>query len=181
MYLSESANKATGGTLATQTSRATAEGAYQRKAEQLMSDENCFKVRQRNDDIHESVVIAKSILFIHSFLWLPVFCVADVCEEPRISQSGHGAAGHRRGKLWWACGGRGTTHSVFKDSSYTNYIIILYSVYYLRSYVLCYPVEQLFNNMTAVNILWRPEFIVGGAAVFPTGVFETVVVRPETL
>ncbi|XP_060882939.1 paired amphipathic helix protein Sin3a-like isoform X5 [Labrus mixtus] len=44
MYLSESANKATGGTLSTQTSRATAEGAYQRKAEQLMSDENCFKL-----------------------------------------------------------------------------------------------------------------------------------------
>lgn len=44
MYLSECSNKATGGTLSTQTSRATAEGAYQRKAEQLMSDENCFKV-----------------------------------------------------------------------------------------------------------------------------------------
>ena len=44
MYLSESANKGTGGTLSTQTSRATSEGTYQRKAEQLMSDENCFKV-----------------------------------------------------------------------------------------------------------------------------------------
>uniref|UniRef100_A0A665WEW4 Paired amphipathic helix protein Sin3a n=2 Tax=Echeneis naucrates TaxID=173247 RepID=A0A665WEW4_ECHNA len=44
MYLSESANKATGGSLSTQTSRATAEGVYQRKAEQLMSDENCFKL-----------------------------------------------------------------------------------------------------------------------------------------
>ncbi|XP_072236154.1 paired amphipathic helix protein Sin3a-like isoform X2 [Leuresthes tenuis] len=44
VYLSEGASKATGGTLSTQTSRATAEGAYQRKAEQLMSDENCFKV-----------------------------------------------------------------------------------------------------------------------------------------
>lgn len=46
MYLSESGNKATGGTLSTQSSRATAEGVYQRKAEQLMSDENCFKVPQ---------------------------------------------------------------------------------------------------------------------------------------
>ncbi|XP_036950980.1 paired amphipathic helix protein Sin3a-like isoform X1 [Acanthopagrus latus] len=44
MYLSECANKATGGTLSTQSSRATAEGAYQRKSEQLMSDENCFKL-----------------------------------------------------------------------------------------------------------------------------------------
>lgn len=44
LYLSECPNKATGGTLSTQTSRATAEGVYQRKAEQLMSDENCFKV-----------------------------------------------------------------------------------------------------------------------------------------
>ncbi|XP_053277109.1 paired amphipathic helix protein Sin3a isoform X2 [Pleuronectes platessa] len=44
MYLSECANKATGGTLSTQTSRSTAEGVYQRKAEQLMSDENSFKL-----------------------------------------------------------------------------------------------------------------------------------------
>ncbi|XP_071390370.1 paired amphipathic helix protein Sin3a-like [Centroberyx affinis] len=44
LYLSESANKATGGTLSTQASRATVEGTYQRKAEQLMSDENCFKL-----------------------------------------------------------------------------------------------------------------------------------------
>uniref|UniRef100_A0A8C7R4G3 Paired amphipathic helix protein Sin3a n=1 Tax=Oncorhynchus mykiss TaxID=8022 RepID=A0A8C7R4G3_ONCMY len=44
LYLSQSTNKATGGALSTQASRATAEGAYQRKAEQLMSDENCFKL-----------------------------------------------------------------------------------------------------------------------------------------
>uniref|UniRef100_A0A3Q2ZJC4 Paired amphipathic helix protein Sin3a n=1 Tax=Kryptolebias marmoratus TaxID=37003 RepID=A0A3Q2ZJC4_KRYMA len=44
MYLSESASKATGGTTSTQTCRAAAEGTYQRKAEQLMSDENCFKL-----------------------------------------------------------------------------------------------------------------------------------------
>ncbi|XP_004066908.1 paired amphipathic helix protein Sin3a [Oryzias latipes] len=44
MYLNECANKGTGGTLSSQTSRAAAEGGYQRKAEQLMSDENCFKV-----------------------------------------------------------------------------------------------------------------------------------------
>lgn len=46
MYLSECSNKATGGALSTQTSRAAAEGGYQRKAEHLMSDENCFKVRR---------------------------------------------------------------------------------------------------------------------------------------
>ena len=45
LYLSESANKATGGSLSTQASRTTIEGAYQRKAEQLMADENCFKVQ----------------------------------------------------------------------------------------------------------------------------------------
>ncbi|XP_053172449.1 paired amphipathic helix protein Sin3a-like isoform X2 [Scomber japonicus] len=44
LYLSESANKATGGTMSTQASRSTAESTYQRKAEQLMSDENCFKL-----------------------------------------------------------------------------------------------------------------------------------------
>lgn len=43
-YLSECSNKATGGMLSTQTSRAAAEGGYHHKAEQLMSDENCFKV-----------------------------------------------------------------------------------------------------------------------------------------
>ena len=44
LYLSESTNKATGGAASSQPSRATAEGVYQRKAEQLMPDENCFKV-----------------------------------------------------------------------------------------------------------------------------------------
>ncbi|XP_072527230.1 paired amphipathic helix protein Sin3a isoform X2 [Salminus brasiliensis] len=45
LYLSECANKATGGTTSTQASRTSAEAAYQRKAEQLMSDENCFKLQ----------------------------------------------------------------------------------------------------------------------------------------
>lgn len=44
LYLSECANRSTGGPLASQSSRSGAEAAYQRKAEQLMSDENCFKV-----------------------------------------------------------------------------------------------------------------------------------------
>uniref|UniRef100_A0A8C7L878 SIN3 transcription regulator family member Aa n=1 Tax=Oncorhynchus kisutch TaxID=8019 RepID=A0A8C7L878_ONCKI len=44
LYLAEGTNGATGGPLPTQTSRASTEGCYQRKAEQIMSDENCFKV-----------------------------------------------------------------------------------------------------------------------------------------
>ncbi|KAG7468308.1 hypothetical protein MATL_G00141500 [Megalops atlanticus] len=44
LYLSECSSGATGGALATQSSRAAAEGAYQRRAEQIMSDENCFKL-----------------------------------------------------------------------------------------------------------------------------------------
>ncbi|KAM9754570.1 SIN3 transcription regulator family member Aa isoform 1-T1 [Menidia menidia] len=44
LYLAESAAGAGGGATSTQLSRSPAEGAYQRKAEQLMSDENCFKV-----------------------------------------------------------------------------------------------------------------------------------------
>ncbi|XP_030632333.1 SIN3 transcription regulator family member Aa [Chanos chanos] len=44
LYLTESNSGATGGALATQSSRASCEGGYQRKAEQLMSDENCFKL-----------------------------------------------------------------------------------------------------------------------------------------
>lgn len=44
LYLTESASGATGGSMSTQSSRSSAEMIYQRKAEQLMSDENCFKV-----------------------------------------------------------------------------------------------------------------------------------------
>ncbi|XP_028679684.2 SIN3 transcription regulator family member Aa isoform X2 [Erpetoichthys calabaricus] len=44
LYLSEGLTGATGGLLSTQASRMSSEAAYQRKAEQLMSDENCFKL-----------------------------------------------------------------------------------------------------------------------------------------
>ncbi|XP_029430673.1 paired amphipathic helix protein Sin3a [Rhinatrema bivittatum] len=44
LYLLESNIGATGGLLATQASRTLTEAAYQRKAEQSMSDENCFKL-----------------------------------------------------------------------------------------------------------------------------------------
>uniref|UniRef100_A0A672RHJ3 Paired amphipathic helix protein Sin3a-like n=1 Tax=Sinocyclocheilus grahami TaxID=75366 RepID=A0A672RHJ3_SINGR len=44
LYLSESSHSATGGSLLTQSSRAPVEMSYQHKAEQLMSDENCFKL-----------------------------------------------------------------------------------------------------------------------------------------
>lgn len=47
LYLSESTNGATGGSVSTQASRSSSEGIYQRKAEQLMSDENCFKVNKK--------------------------------------------------------------------------------------------------------------------------------------
>ncbi|XP_067161296.1 paired amphipathic helix protein Sin3a isoform X3 [Apteryx mantelli] len=44
LYLSENNNGATGGLLASQSSRTLLEATYQRKAEQLMSEENCFKL-----------------------------------------------------------------------------------------------------------------------------------------
>uniref|UniRef100_A0A672HQV8 Paired amphipathic helix protein Sin3a n=1 Tax=Salarias fasciatus TaxID=181472 RepID=A0A672HQV8_SALFA len=44
LYLTESLNGSSGGVMSTQPSRSSTEGIYQRKAEQLMSDENCFKV-----------------------------------------------------------------------------------------------------------------------------------------
>ncbi|XP_038622994.1 paired amphipathic helix protein Sin3a isoform X2 [Tachyglossus aculeatus] len=44
LYLAENGNGATGGPLNTQPARALLESTYQRKAEQLMSDENCFKL-----------------------------------------------------------------------------------------------------------------------------------------
>ncbi|XP_061526323.1 paired amphipathic helix protein Sin3a-like isoform X1 [Phycodurus eques] len=60
LYLSEIGNKATGGSLPTQASRASAEGTYQRKSEQLMSDENCFKLMfLKNKD---SVCVAMELL-----------------------------------------------------------------------------------------------------------------------
>ncbi|XP_054889239.1 SIN3 transcription regulator family member Aa [Poeciliopsis prolifica] len=44
LHLAESGNGAAGGVASAQASMSLAETAYQRKAEQLMSDENCFKV-----------------------------------------------------------------------------------------------------------------------------------------
>ncbi|KAI1889403.1 hypothetical protein AGOR_G00162520 [Albula goreensis] len=44
LYLAECVSGATGGALSTQSSRTTVEGLYQRRAEQLMADENCFKI-----------------------------------------------------------------------------------------------------------------------------------------
>lgn len=115
LYLSECLNKATGGALSTQTSRATAEGAYQRKAEQLMLDENCFKVW---GDKKIVIYLFSSFFLIAwlsysaqyicvcvcvcNFLWLFVFCVVVVYKEPRVCQSGCGAVGHWGGELWWA-------------------------------------------------------------------------------
>ncbi|XP_051978533.1 paired amphipathic helix protein Sin3a-like isoform X1 [Xyrauchen texanus] len=49
LYLNESSHSATGGSLLTQSTRAAAETSYQRKAEHLMSDENCFKVMLMKD------------------------------------------------------------------------------------------------------------------------------------
>ncbi|XP_028812536.1 paired amphipathic helix protein Sin3a isoform X2 [Denticeps clupeoides] len=44
LYLSECANKATGGAQLTQSQHSSAEAAYHRKAEQIMANENCFKL-----------------------------------------------------------------------------------------------------------------------------------------
>ena len=44
LYQQEQGNLATGGSSATQHTRAAAEAAYQKKAESLLSDENCYKV-----------------------------------------------------------------------------------------------------------------------------------------
>lgn len=107
MYLSESANKATGGPLSTQASRAAAEGAYQRRAEQLMTDENCFKVRRRPPLSAPRFDAAGADFgaFFFFFLFFPV----AVREEPRSRQSVDGAAGHGGGELRRAGGCRGTS------------------------------------------------------------------------
>lgn len=76
LYLSESSNKATGGTLPTQASRATAEGGYQRKAEQLMPDENCFKVQNGTEMNNYILKQAGFILFfsLNKYFFL-ILCV----------------------------------------------------------------------------------------------------------
>lgn len=95
-YLSECSNKATGGTTSTQSVRATAEGGYHRKAEQLMSDENCFKVWQSRVPTPSGRLCALRLLMTASLI------LADVFKEPGLRQSGHRAAGHRGGELWRA-------------------------------------------------------------------------------
>lgn len=119
LYLSESSNKATGGTLPTQASRATAEGGYQRKAEQLMPDENCFKVQNSTEMNNYILKQSDFILFfsLNKYFFSNSVCVVsfypdDVCEEPSLCQSGSRAPGYRRGKLWWACRGRSKTHKM---------------------------------------------------------------------
>ena len=44
LYQQEQGNLATGGSSATQHTRAVSEAAYQKRSESLLSDENCYKV-----------------------------------------------------------------------------------------------------------------------------------------
>ena len=44
LYQQEQGNLATGGSSATQHTRALSEAAYQKRSESLLSDENCYKV-----------------------------------------------------------------------------------------------------------------------------------------
>ena len=44
LYMEERKNDATGGRVATVTQRSSQEMAYQKKAENILSDENCFKI-----------------------------------------------------------------------------------------------------------------------------------------
>lgn len=45
LFLEEQKNDAVGGRMATAHQRANAENAYQRRTEQLLTDENCFKMK----------------------------------------------------------------------------------------------------------------------------------------
>lgn len=82
LYLAENNNGATGGQLNSQTSRSLLESTYQRKAEQLMSDENCFKVGAATEaDLQNQVSFGQStsILSCHSFAHSLVFVFVCVC------------------------------------------------------------------------------------------------------
>ncbi len=77
LYLSEFANKATGGSLSTQASRGSAESAYQRKAEQLMSDENCFKVRLSLLISQDTLAISEIAYWVgRYYIWIRTCFVA---------------------------------------------------------------------------------------------------------
>ena len=62
LYQQEQGNLATGGSSATQHTRAVSEAAYQKRSESLLSDENCYKV----------VIVSVTLLFFGSasFSWL---------------------------------------------------------------------------------------------------------------
>ena len=82
LYLAENNNGATGGQLNSQTSRSLLESTYQRKAEQLMSDENCFKVGAATEAHLQNQVSfgqSTSILSCHSFAHSLVFVFVCVC------------------------------------------------------------------------------------------------------
>lgn len=61
LYQQEQGNLATGGSSATQHTRAVSEAAYQKRSESLLSDENCYKV----------VIVSVTLLFFGSasFSW----------------------------------------------------------------------------------------------------------------
>ena len=56
LFLKECANHATGGYVGTAHQRMAAEASYQKQAEQLMSDENCFRVQLVSTALHHPQV-----------------------------------------------------------------------------------------------------------------------------
>ena len=69
LYQQEQGNLATGGSSATQHTRAVSEAAYQKRSESLLSDENCYKV----------VIVSVTLLFFRIGLLFMVVLLLDGC------------------------------------------------------------------------------------------------------
>ena len=70
LYQQEQGNLATGGSSATQHTRAASEAAYQKRAESLLADENCYKV-----------VIVSVVVFLLAWITIALASLSQGCCE----------------------------------------------------------------------------------------------------
>lgn len=113
LYLAENNNGATGGQLNSQPSRSLLESTYQRKAEQLMSDENCFKVRLAHRTMNLSAAAAQVhlqtqvscgsvLLSVRPFIHPLLSCIYYVCFQYRVEWV---CTWRSEDTLWWSASG----------------------------------------------------------------------------
>ena len=81
LYQQEQGNLATGGSSATQHTRAASEAAYQKRAESLLADENCYKVVIVSMVVFSLAWITIALVSLIRLLWNAVFvhCLNSRC------------------------------------------------------------------------------------------------------